>query len=138
MQFRPQGNRIQVLAYRGYDKEKKRAQVKLVGSFDAYNYSPSDGLIDSLTDDEKEELQAHIKALRKKKKDETVKSDLDHLYRRIADLSASLFTREYAPQVTPKQALALYGAMNSLADSLKRAGHRRPARRAPKLVALTK
>ena len=51
MQFKRQGRRVQVLAYRGYDKEKRRAIVKMMGSYDVYSYEPSDGLIDSLTDD---------------------------------------------------------------------------------------
>jgi hypothetical protein len=36
MQFKTVGKRIQVLAYRGYDQEKRRAVVKMLGSFDAY------------------------------------------------------------------------------------------------------
>ncbi|EQD77172.1 hypothetical protein B1A_03087, partial [mine drainage metagenome] len=36
MQFREQANKIQVLAYRGYNKEKRRAEVKMLGSFDRY------------------------------------------------------------------------------------------------------
>ena len=52
MQFKHQGNRIQVLAYRGYDKEKRRAVVKMLGSLDDYNFQPSDGLIEGMTDDE--------------------------------------------------------------------------------------
>ena len=37
MQFKPVGNRIQLVAYRGYDQEKRRAIVKVLGSIDAYS-----------------------------------------------------------------------------------------------------
>ena len=64
MQFKRQGRRIQVLAYRGYDKGKRRAIVKMMGSIDAYSYEPSDGLIENLTDEEKTELQSYIETER--------------------------------------------------------------------------
>ena len=64
MQFKRQGRRVQVLAYRGYDKEKRRAIVKMMGSIDAYSYEPSDGLIENLTDEEKKELQSYIETER--------------------------------------------------------------------------
>jgi hypothetical protein len=37
VQFKPVGNRIQLVAYRGYDQEKRRAIVKVLGSIDAYS-----------------------------------------------------------------------------------------------------
>ena len=64
MQFKPQGRRVQVLAYAGYDKDKKRAIVKMLGSYDSYNLEPSDGLINNLTDEQKTELQSHFEEVR--------------------------------------------------------------------------
>ena len=60
MQFRDQANRTQVLVYRGYDKAKKRAIVKLVGSYDRFSFAMSDELKNNLTEDEMSELQYHI------------------------------------------------------------------------------
>ena len=38
MQLKKIGKRIHVLAYRGYDTEKRRAVLKMLGSFDAYSH----------------------------------------------------------------------------------------------------
>ena len=64
MQFKEQKGRVQVLAYSGYDKEKRRAIVKMLGSFDRYNYSPSVGLLENLTDEQRMELQSEIEKRR--------------------------------------------------------------------------
>jgi len=60
MQFKRQGKKIQVLAYRGYDKEKRRAIIKMLGSLDAYSFDAQVSLLNNLTDDEKIELQSYI------------------------------------------------------------------------------
>lgn len=60
MQFKKVGNNIQVLAYRGYDKEKKRSVIKMIGSIDVLTLNPTDGLIKSTTVDENEELMKYI------------------------------------------------------------------------------
>lgn len=71
MQFKPQGRRVQVLAYRGYDKDKRRAVVKMLGSYDGYSFEPSVGLIDNLTDEEKKELQSHFEKVRQSREKES-------------------------------------------------------------------
>ena len=71
MQFKPQGRRVQVLAYAGYDKDKKRAIVKMLGSYDSYNLEPSDGLINNLTDEQKTELQSHFEEVRQSREKES-------------------------------------------------------------------
>ena len=48
MQFKKVGKRIQVLAYRGYDTEKRRAVVKMLGSFDAYTHETPAELLDGV------------------------------------------------------------------------------------------
>ena len=128
MQFRQQGNRIQVLAYRGYNKEKKRAEVKLLGSFGRYNYDMSDGLMSALTDSEKSELQSHITTLRQ----EHDKS-MRHIYVRtiassIKSVSDSLSDEECASLITAESASATYEAIDLLTKKLRKLGFRRPAR----------
>ena len=39
MQFKEQKGRVQVLAYDGYDKEKRRAIVKMLGSFESKRFA---------------------------------------------------------------------------------------------------
>ena len=78
MQFKPQGRRVQVLAYAGYDKDKKRAIVKMLGSYDSYNLEPSDGLINNLTDEQKTELQSHFEEVRQSREKESLQQRKIH------------------------------------------------------------
>ena len=60
MHFKPAGNKTQVLAYRGYDREKKRSIVRMIGSISGLKFTPTDRYQDSITDDEKQEIQEYI------------------------------------------------------------------------------
>lgn len=60
MQFRQQKNKIQVLAYKKYNREKKRAEVELLGSFDVITFELSAGLLNKLTVEQLKELEAEI------------------------------------------------------------------------------
>lgn len=127
MQFRKQGHRVQVLAYRGYDKEKKRAQVKLVGSFSPYSLDMSGELMESLTDDEKSELQSHISTIRQSHdstmrlhKARTVASE-------IAGVADSLEDPACSALVTRESATATYDAIDALTKRLRKLGFRRLA-----------
>ena len=66
MQFKPVGNRIQLVAYRGYDQEKRRAIVKVLGSMDAYTLELPKDLLDILSEDEKAEVESFRGRLRKR------------------------------------------------------------------------
>ena len=74
MQFKKVGKKIQVLAYRGYDKEKRRSIVQLLGTLDAYTLEPSTGLLDSLTVDEKIELQSYKENIKQQNKKQSNKT----------------------------------------------------------------
>jgi len=76
MQFKKVGQRIQVLRYEGYDKDRRRAIVKMVGSVHNRTFEPTVGLIESLTDDERVELDEFIERKRKSSEDERRWSDL--------------------------------------------------------------
>ena len=65
MQFRQRGKKIQVYRYAGYDTEKKRAKMELLGSMDLEGW-PGHKLaarISSLSEEEKAELKAYQKHL---------------------------------------------------------------------------
>ena len=132
MQFKRQGRRVQVLAYRGYDKEKRRAIVKMMGSIDAYSYEPSDGLIDNLTDEEKKELQAYI---------ETERQAAEKLSRQYSAKSAASRIKEVADTIRagdfePSEAWAAdtWAALDELSKAMRKAGYPKP-RKAPKKAA---
>lgn len=125
MQFRTQGNRIQILAYRGYNKEKKRADVKLLGSFDRYALKPTDELLAKLTDDEKSELQSHMSSIRLKRNDAVRQSDVNTLAGHIERVSDCLNDEQSALGMTAEMAADLLTAMDGLTKQLRRLGHRR-------------
>lgn len=125
MQFRPQGNRIQVLAYRGYDKEKKRAQVKLLGSFDKHGYSVSDGLINKLTDDEKTELQSHMESIRQSNNAVMREYSIKGLARLIDNVSDSLTDEQFVSLTDQQYANEVYEAIDGLTKRLRKLGFRR-------------
>lgn len=134
MQFRTQGNRIQVLAYRGYNKEKRRAEVKLVGSFNRTDFTPSDGLIDALTDDEKTELQSHIDSLRQSH-DRTVRqANVEYISRSLKIVSDSLTDPECARLINEDSAAKIYAAMDELAKGLRKLGFKRVAKTGAKVA----
>lgn len=124
MQFKDTKGRIQVLKYIGYDKDKKRAKVQMVGSLDRYSLEPSDGLINSLTADEKEELQSYIKEKRQSKEKESRQSaveNADYALKRVAD---SLGFDDIT--VTPEKADQIWGALELVSKAMKKAGHPKP------------
>ena len=124
MQFKEQKNKVQVLAYEGYDKEKRRAIVKMLGSFDRYDYSLSVGLLERLTVEQKEELQSEIERRRQsddKRMDSYIISDSHSRINKIADIISS---GEYDSQAI--MADKIWEAMDLLARSLKKAGFKKP------------
>ena len=126
MQFKPAGRRVQVLVYAGYDKEKRRAVVKMVGSFDRYNFTLSDGLENSLTDEQKKELQSHIESLRQSAKNEVRHYTCETLDRRIVEVADTISAGEY--DCSPEYAERLREAMKRLNAALRKAGQPRPKR----------
>lgn len=126
MQFKRQGRRIQVLAYRGYDKDKRRAIVKMVGSLDGYSFTPSDGLIDSLTAEENKELQSYIEKERQSSKDRIRQSVTQYVASQIKTAADSLTAGEFAPSDT--WAAETWAAIDALSKAMRKAGQPRPAK----------
>ena len=132
MQFKEQKGRVQVLAYEGYDKEKRRAIVKMLGSFDRYDYSLSVGLLERLTVEQKEELQSEIERRRQsddKRMDSYIISDSHSRINKIADIISS---GEYDSQAI--MADKIWEAMDLLARSLKKAGFKKPPKTHPESI----
>lgn len=126
MQFKRQGRRIQVLAYRGYDKEKRRAIIKMLGSLDGYSFTPSDGLINSLTTEEKEELQSYTDKERQSSKEKMRQSVTQYVASQIKTAADSLTAEEFTPSDT--WAAETWAAIDSLSKAMRKAGHPRPAK----------
>lgn len=130
MQFREQAKKIQVLAYRGYNKEKKRADVKMLGSFDKYTFTLSDGLLDSLTDEEKKELTAHIETMRQSSEDRSRQYVMSSVIDRLAEAD-SLLVAGMAFDIThlnSDRSAAVWRSIKALESMMEAAGYPRPKR----------
>ncbi len=130
MQYREQGNRIQVLAYRGYNKEKRRAEVKMVGSFDRYSFTLSDGLLDTLTDDERAELQAKIDEMRAEAEQCNRRYVMSSVVRELIEADAHLVAGMAfdITRIDADQAAAIWRSIKALEAMLTTAGYPRPKR----------
>lgn len=124
MQFKEVGGQIQVIVYKGYDKEKKRSVTKMVGSLSRSDYSPSDGLLDSLSVNEKTELQSFIKT--------SLLSDSKTLRQSVA-LHADSHIKTVLDSLADEsvilndlQAVNLWTAIADLQKALKKRGHKKP------------
>lgn len=132
MQFREQTNKIQVLAYRGYDREKKRASVKMLGSFDRYSFALSDGLLDALTDDERVELQAKIDEMKRAAAAEgrryTMHGSVSSLESAARLLDQGETFADDVARLDADRAARVWSALVALEKELEAAGHHRPRR----------
>lgn len=125
MQFKKIRGRIQVLAYRGYDKEKRRSIIKLVGTMNAYTLEPSSGLLDALTEEEKKELQSYKEEVRQKEKKIYEDSNILHIESRIDNVSTLLENPEKYP-LNQQWGDGVWQALERLQKALKKAGHPKP------------
>ena len=124
MQFKEQKGRVQVLAYDGYDKEKRRAIVKMLGSFDRYNYNLSVGLLEKLTDEQKTELQSEIERRRLSHDKSIRQASILYSDSRIKEYADIVSSGEY--DIPAEKADQIWEAMDLLARSLKKAGFKKP------------
>ena len=132
MQFKKLGNRIQVLAYRGYDKVKKRAVIKVQGSIIVGSYEPSDGLLGNLTDEEKTELQSYINTERQSSYKKVRLYEAQELASLIVRISDTITQGDF--EVSPTWAADALAAMAALTKTLRKAGYAKPRKTAQKAL----
>ncbi|WP_298066461.1 hypothetical protein [uncultured Acinetobacter sp.] len=128
MQFKPVGNRIQLVAYRGYDKEKRRAIVKVLGSMDAYTLDVPKDLLDVLSEDEKAEVVSYIadtKAKNQKRNNTLSVQYVGSSLTRVADLVLD-GVEDY--ELDEQWGIEVWAALEKMQKALKKAGYARPKR----------
>ncbi len=135
MQFKRQGRRVQVLAYRGYDKEKRRAIVKMMGSIDVYSYEPSDGLIENLTDEEKTELQSYIETERQAAKKRSRQYSAKSAASRIKEVADTIRGGDFEPPEA--WAADTWAAIEALTKAMRKAGFAKPRKAKQKAAGAT-
>lgn len=127
MQFKRQGRRVQVLAYTGYDKEKRRAVVQMLGSYDAFSHEPSDGLFERLTADQKQELQSHLKTERQKTEKLSRQCTANAAATVIQTVAESIQGGDFEP--SDAWASATWTAITALTKAMRKAGYPKPRNR---------
>jgi hypothetical protein len=132
MQFKKQGNRVQVLAYRGYDKVKRRAIVKMLGSYDVHSYEMTDGLLDSLTVDEKEELQSRIEKERQSDQKAIRQYNLKYIDSRIKEVADSISGGEF--EINQEWATSVHDAIDALTKVMRANGYTKQRKKVVKAV----
>ena len=125
MQFRRIGNKTQVLSYQGYNKEKRRAEVRLLGSYDMTYFIVGKELADNLTDDERSEVERRITADRFERDDAQRQQQLRSITKNINEVTNSLTMDKYKRQVGEEKAQEMLAAMDGLTKQLRNLGYRR-------------
>lgn len=132
MQFKEQKGRVQVLVYDGYDKEKRRAIVKMLGSFDRHDYSLSVGLLGKLTVEQKKELQSEIDRRRQSHDKAMRQGAILYSDSRIKEYADIVSSGEY--DIPAEKADQIWEAMDVLSKALKKAKFAKPRRTHPERV----
>lgn len=127
MQFKMVGRKVQVLAYRGYDKDRKRAIVKMLGSFDGYSGTPTVELLNSLTQEEKGEMEAWLAKRDEGRRAEGRQASVDYLVHALASATKALQDGAL-PRDPERYAAEAWAGLDELMKAMKKAGLRRPAK----------
>lgn len=126
MQFRKNGKRINVLAYRGYNKEKRYSIIKSLGTLDAYTLEPTVELINNLTEDEKIELQSYINRQIQYREKIDIQYIADNLYCSIEKVTTLLKSKDF--ELADDWGAKVWAAWDSLAREMRKAGFKRPSK----------
>ena len=133
MQFREAKGRIQVLAYAGYDKEKRRSVVQLLGSMDKYDLKPTDTLLERMTDEQKKELQSYIGRERQLRDEASKRGTARYLHSQIKTVADSLTKEVFVPDAA--WADQVYAAVDELTRAMRKTGFPRPKKAKAKKAA---
>ena len=125
MQFKEVGNKIQVLSYRGYDKDKKRSIVKMIGSIDKYNFSMTDILKNNMTEEEELELQRYIEKLERERQKEADSLTIIYAHNTINRIAA-LIQKADDFELSKAATDEIWKSIDNLSKSLKKAGFSKP------------
>lgn len=123
MQFKENGRRIDILAYSGYDKEKKRSVVKRLGSIDRFTYKPiTEGLLECMTVEQKDELQSYIDNKLHEDKKRRLQSEVNYLSQSIKNAADGVNNDAC---ITQDQVDAIFDAFDVLKKAMRKQGFTR-------------
>jgi hypothetical protein len=124
MQFRVQANKIQFIRS-VYNPGTKRCDQKLVGTMSRYAGEPTDDQIKNLTDDEKNQLSAYLKAKTGEVLASKRRMAVNYLAEHIEHGHQAILAGEPI-----KDPLELWNQIDALQKALKKAGFKKPAKTA--------
>lgn len=125
MQFKEQGGKVQVLLYTGFDEAKNAPLVRIVGSFDKYTYKPSPGLLDKLSLEQRDELDAECN----RRRQAALALNRQHYINSLAaNIRGACDSLDNNAALTPQQSDEIWDAMADLVRAMREAGYPRPSR----------
>jgi hypothetical protein len=128
VQFKEQGGKVQVLLYSGYDEVKQVPRIKRVGSFDKYTYKPSPGLLDKLSAQQRDELEAEWQRRRQLALGLNRQHYLNTL---VPNLQGACESLRNQARLTHEEAERIWEALEDLTKAMRQAGHLKPTRSRP-------
>jgi hypothetical protein len=125
VQFKEQGGKVQVLLYTGFDEARNAPIVRIVGSFDKYTYKPSPGLLDKLSLEQRDELDAECN----RRRQAALALNRQHYINSLAaNIRGACDSLDNNAALTPQQSDEIWDAMAELVRAMREAGYPRPSR----------
>lgn len=123
MQFKKVGDRIQILAYVGYDKEKRRAKVQMIGSMSYYAPFINEELRSKLNDEQVAEVQVYIDERKEKESFENEKLHLEYMPSSLN--RGARIIRDERFDISENKANAIFEALDEIKKALKERGFKK-------------
>ena len=134
--FQEKNQRINIRAYSGYDREKKRSSYVLVGSVDQSTFEPNERLsailsgsarIAAAFNDAAEKYKSEKKAEFDQEQRDTLKSGIKWRADRVAEALEAML--EDGDEISAETAAAVYAAIKRAESVLRKAGHKKTQQR---------
>lgn len=125
MQIRDKGKSI-LLIRTEYSKEKKRTFGKTVASFPRFHNQIPAEVREKLTPEEIEELESWLKKRTEKQSVDSMRTSLYLAPHTLAAMVQALENEEGRANLTPQDAVKIWGHIEALTKALTKAGFKRP------------